>query len=291
MKKNSASKVELSSFDDLFGADESSDKVIQVPITQLYPFKNHPFKVLNDEKMLETAESIKEYGVLNPALVRPRKEGGYELISGHRRKYGCELANITEMPVIVRDYTDDEAVVIMVDANIQRENILPSEKAFAYQMKLGALKHQGKGTESMSGTAEEVGKAAGDSGRKVQRFIRLTQLVPELLERVDEGEIGIINAVSLSYLTQDEQEWVYEVYSSEGGNLSTANIELLKEYSAKQELTMPMVKLILLEKQSKPVAVTLKPKRLQEFFPDNYNKEQMEEVIFSLLNEWKASQE
>lgn len=183
--------IQLTTYDDLLGISEPDDagmdKVIEVPLTELFPFKNHPFYVLDDEKMDETVESIRSYGVLNPALVRPRAEGGYELVAGHRRKRACELAGRDTMPVIVRDYSDDEAVVIMVDSNIQRDNILPSEKAFAYKMKLEALKHQGvkSGTGSDAETADLVGKEAGDSGRKVQRYIRLTELLPELLELVD----------------------------------------------------------------------------------------------------------
>ena len=291
MKKNSADKVEMSSFDDLFGKDNSVDKVIRVPLDQLHTFKNHPFKVRNDEKMLELAESIKVNGVLVPGLVRPRADGGYEIVAGHCRKYGSRLANVTDMPVIVRNYTDDEATIIMVDSNIQREDILPSEKAFAYKMKLEALKHQGKASDYEGEAADEVGKKAGDSGRSVQRYIRLTYLIPELLELVDNKKLGFINGVTLSYLAKDEQQWVFEVYDEEGGDLSAPNISLLKSHSEKQELTLPMVKLILLEKQSKPVSVTIKSKRIKEFFSEEYNKEQIEEIIYSLLTNWKASQE
>ena len=180
-------EIQLTSYNELLGIDDSvnpgTDRIVEIPISDLHPFKGHPFKVLDDEKMTETAESIRNYGVLNPGLVRPRAEGGYEVVAGHRRKRGCELAGKDTMPVLIRNYSDDEAVIIMVDSNIQRENILPSEKAFAYKMKLEAMKHQGaKGTGD---TADLVGKEAGDSGRKVQRYIRLTELLPELLDMVD----------------------------------------------------------------------------------------------------------
>ena len=196
--------IQLPSYNELLGIDDfvnhEADQIVEVPLSELHPFKDHPFQVRDDEKMEETVESIRNYGVLNPGLVRPRAEGGYEIVAGHRRKRGCELAGKPTMPVLVRDYTDDEAVVIMVDSNIQRENILPSEKAFAYRMKLEAMKHQG--AKGNGDTADLVGKEAGDSGRKVQRYIRLTELLPELLEMVDDGKVKFIPAVSLSFLSK-----------------------------------------------------------------------------------------
>lgn len=203
--------IQLPSYNELLGIDDfvnhGADQIVEVPLSELHPFKDHPFQVRDDEKMEETVESIRNYGVLNPGLVRPRAEGGYEIVAGHRRKRGCELAGKPTMPVLVRDYTDDEAVVIMVDSNIQRENILPSEKAFAYRMKLEAMKHQG--AKGNGDTADLVGKEAGDSGRKVQRYIRLTELLPELLEMVDDEKMKFIPAVSLSFLTKEEQSWVF----------------------------------------------------------------------------------
>ena len=186
-------EIQLTSYDELLGINEAEqnnlNQVVEVPLNELHPFRNHPFHVNDDEKMAETVESIKNYGILNPALVRPRSEGGYELIAGHRRKRGCELAGKSEMPVLIRNYTDDEAVIIMVDSNIQRENLLPSEKAYAYKMKMDAVKHQGIKDENSASvdSADLVGQAAGDSGRTVQRYIRLTCLIPELLKLVDKN--------------------------------------------------------------------------------------------------------
>ena len=267
--------IQLTSYNVLLGIDESvnpgTNQIVEVPLSELYPFKNHPFQVRDDEKMEETVESIRNYGVLNPGLVRPRAEGGYEVVAGHRRKRGCELAGKTTMPVLVRDYTDDEAVVIMVDSNIQRENILPSEKAFAYRMKMEAMKHQGaKGTGD---TADLVGKEAGDSGRKVQRYIRLTELLPELLEMVDNGKIKFIPAVSLSYLTKEEQSWVFKCITENCISVSGAMAE----------------QLILCEEKKDTGKVTLSANKISRYFPKEYSKQQIEQVIFELLEDWKKN--
>ena len=200
-------EIQLTSYDELIGINEAEqnnfNQVVEVPLNELHPFRNHPFHVNDDEKMAETVESIKNYGILNPALVRPRAEGGYELIAGHRRKRGCELAGKSKMPVLIRNYTDDEAVIVMVDSNIQRENLLPSEKAYAYKMKMDAVKHQGIKDENSASvdSADLVGQAAGDSGRTVQRYIRLTCLIPELLKLLDEGKINFTVGVSLTYMS------------------------------------------------------------------------------------------
>ncbi len=197
-------EIQLTSYDELLGINEAEqntlNQIVEVPLNELHPFRNHPFHVNDDEKMAETVESIKNYGILNPALVRPRAEGGYELIAGHRRKRGCELAGKRKMPVLIRNYTDDEAVIVMVDSNIQRENLLPSEKAYAYKMKMDAVKHQGIKDENAVSvdSADLVGQAAGDSGRTVQRYIRLTCLIPELLKLLDEGKINFTVGVSLT---------------------------------------------------------------------------------------------
>ena len=242
-------EIQLTSYNELLGIDDSvnpgTDRIVEIPISDLHPFKGHPFKVLDDEKMTETAESIRNYGVLNPGLVRPRAEGGYEVVAGHRRKRGCELAGKDTMPVLIRNYSDDEAVIIMVDSNIQRENILPSEKAFAY--KLEAMKHQGaKGTGD---TADLVGKEAGDSGRKVQRYIRLTELLPELLDMVDNGKIKFIPAVSLSYLSKEEQAWVQACIKEKSVSVSGVMADALKKHSEDGKLTELAVQLILSEEK------------------------------------------
>ena len=285
-------EIQLTSYEDLLGIDERVDspmnQVMEVPLTDLYPFRNHPFKVLDDEKMEETVESIRNYGVLNPGLVRPRAEGGYELVAGHRRKRGCELAGKDTMPVLVREYTDDEAVVIMVDSNIQRENILPSEKAFAYQMKMEALRHQGVKSADGTDTADLVGKEAGDSGRKVQRYIRLTKLLPELLELVDMGKVKILPAVSLSYLPEEEQLWVLKCITEKSVTVSGSMAEALKKHSAEGKLTELAVELILCEEKKDTEKVTLPRARISQYFPKEYSRQQMEQVIFELLEEWKS---
>ena len=283
--------IQLTSYNELLGIDESvnpgANQIVEVPLSELYPFKNHPFQVRDDEKMEETVESIRNYGVLNPGLVRPRAEGGYEVVAGHRRKRGCELAGKTTMPVLVRDYTDDEAVVIMVDSNIQRENILPSEKAFAYRMKMEAMKHQGaKGTGD---TADLVGKEAGDSGRKVQRYIRLTELLPELLEMVDNGKIKFIPAVSLSYLTKEEQSWVFKCITENCISVSGAMADAMKKHSEEGKLTELAVQLILCEEKKDTGKVTLSANKISRYFPKEYSKQQMEQVIFELLEDWKKN--
>ena len=283
--------IQLTSYNELLGIDESvnpgTNQIVEVPLSELYPFKNHPFQVRDDEKMGETVESIRNYGVLNPGLVRPRAEGGYEVVAGHRRKRGCELAGKTTMPVLVRDYTDDEAVVIMVDSNIQRENILPSEKAFAYRMKMEAMKHQGaKGTGD---TADLVGKEAGDSGRKVQRYIRLTELLPELLEMVDNGKIKFIPAVSLSYLTKEEQSWVFKCITENCISVSGAMADAMKKHSEEGKLTELAVQLILCEEKKDTGKVTLSANKISCYFPKEYSKQQIEQVIFELLEDWKKN--
>lgn len=281
--------IQLTSYDELLGIDESANhgtkQVVEIPLSELYPFKDHPFQVRDDEKMEETVESIRNYGVLNPGLVRPRTEGGYEIVAGHRRKRGCELAGKATMPVFVRDYTDDEAVAIMVDSNIQRENILPSEKAYAYRMKLEAMKHQG--AKGNGDTANLVGKEAGDSGRKVQRYIRLTELLPELLEMVDDGKMKFIPAVSLSFLTKEEQSWVFKCMVENRISVSGAMADAMKKYSENGKLTELAVQLILCEEKKDTGKVTIPANRISRYFPKDYSKQQIEQVIFELLEDWK----
>ena len=225
--KSSAKNIKLASVDDLFSteesrADENREKIVEIPLTELFPFKDHPFKVIDNEAMFETAESVKKYGILVPAIARPRDEGGYELVAGHRRKRACELAELETMPVIIRNLDDDEAVIIMVDSNLQRENILPSERAFAFKLKLEAIKRQGARTDLTSdqlgqklNARDVVAKEAGSSAVQVQRYIRLTELIPEILSMVDEKKIAFNPAVELSYLKKEEQTDLLEAMDME----------------------------------------------------------------------------
>jgi ParB family chromosome partitioning protein len=292
MKNKSAAKVKLTSYDDLFGTSQpvSSEAITSVPITLLHPFKDHPFRVLDDEKMQETVESIKKYGVLMPGIVRPRPhpESGYEVVAGHRRWRACELAGIEEMPVIIRELDDDTATVIMVDTNIQREDILPSEKAHAYKMKYEAMKHQGSKGEKY--TADLVGEIAGESGRTVQRYIRLAKLEQELLHYVDEAKIPMVVGEKLSYLNQEQQKWVIEAITNCNVFPSKVQAEQLKVLSGNYELTESKVYAILVKKESGTGSVTISAKKIRNYFPESYTKEQMEEVIYTLLEQWKENE-
>ncbi len=290
-KTGSAAKVKLNSFDDLFGSSEmqttGSEQIINAPLAELHDFKNHPFRVVDDEKMEETTESIRQYGVLVPGIARPRAGGGYELIAGHRRKRGSQRAGKLEMPVIVRNYSDDEATIIMVDSNIQREDILPSEKAKAYKMKYEAMKHQGK--KSGKNTLDEVGETAGESAKTVQRYIYLARLSDALLDMVDKKKIGIVQGVELSFLTEQQQEWVQVVLEETGVTISTAQASKLKEHGKSDELTLPMVRLILTEMKPRERKVTIKADKISRYFPEDYSNEQIENVIYQLLDEWNRS--
>ena len=247
--KSSAKNIVLKSVDDIFQteenrADAQRERVQEIPLDQLKPFKNHPFKVRDDQRMLDTVDSIREYGVLVPAIARPDPEGGYELISGHRRKRGCEMAGLQTMPVIIRDLDDDAAVLVMVDSNIQREELLPSERAFAYKMKLEALKHQGARSDLTSRQvvgklemADVVGQNAGESGRQVQRYIRLTELISELLDMVDERKLAFNPAVEVSYLKRDEQRMLLEAMDAEQTTPSLSQAQRLKKFSLEGRLT------------------------------------------------------
>ena len=290
-KRGSADKIKLSSFDDLFGTQEAgtgTEQVQEIPLCELHEFRGHPFKVVDDEKMQETVESIKNYGVLMPGIARPRAEGGYEIIAGHRRRHGCELAGLSTMPMFVRDYTDDEATIIMVDTNIQREDILPSEKARAYSMKYEAMKHQGK--KGTGNSLDEVGEAAGESGKTVQRYIWLARLSDELLEMGDKKKIGLVQGVDISFLTEQAQEWVQVIMEETGTNISTVQSAKLKEYGKKGELTMPMVRLILTEEKPRERKVTLKAEKISRYFPEEYSESEIENVIIELLEEWQKKQ-
>ncbi len=288
-KAGSASKVKIEKFEDLFGGsagqESSAERIINAPLADLHTFKDHPFRVVDDEKMEETTESIRQYGVLVPGIARPRAGGGYEIIAGHRRKRGSELAGKTQMPVIVRNYTDDEATIIMVDSNIQREDILPSEKARAYKMKYEAMKHQGK--KSGRNTLDEVGEAAGENAKKVQRYIWLSRLSDELLEMVDTKKLGFSQGVDISFLTEEAQQWVQAVIGEQGCNVSMVQSGKLKEYGKSGELTFAMVRLILTEEKPKERKITIKSDKISEYFSDSYSNEEIENIIISLLDKWK----
>lgn len=292
IKPGSAEKIRINKFDDLFGTaaeqDTSSEKIINALLADLHTFKDHPFRVVDDEKMEETTESIRQYGVLVPGIARPRAGGGYEIIAGHRRKRGSELAGKTEMPMIVRNYTDDEATIIMVDSNIQREDILPSEKARAYKMKFEAMKHQGK--KGGKYTLDEVGEAAGESGKTVQRYIWLSRLNDSLLEMVDNKKRGIVQGIDLSFLPVEMQEWVQEYLMEYQANISNSQSAQLKEYGKKGELTKAMVELILSEKKPKERKVTIKAEKISQFFPEEYSSEDIETIIYELLEDWHSRQ-
>lgn len=281
---SSAAKIKMITFDELFGVQENSEQVMMVPLVDLYPFRNHPFKVADDDKMRETVESIREHGVLVPAIARPRSGGGYELISGHRRKRGSELAGKSEMPVVVRNYSDDEATIIMVDANIQREDLLPSEKAKAYKMKYEALKHQGKKAEMNA--LDKVGEIVGENAKKVQRYIRLASLSDELLLMVDCKKIGFSQGLDLSFLSCEEQEWVRFVLCQNECNISLHQSGLLKELAKKGELTLAEIRVILDSKKTKGRKVTLRNEHITKFFGDNYTDNEIEEIILRLLEKW-----
>ncbi len=289
VKTGSAAKIKMESFDDLFGGsvaqENGVEQIINAPLAELHTFKDHPFRVEDDEKMEETTESIRQHGVLVPGIARPRAGGGYEIIAGHRRKRGSELAGKTEMPVIVRNYTDDEATIIMVDSNIQREDILPSEKARAYKMKYEAMKHQGK--KSGRNTLDEVGEAAGENAKKVQRYIWLSRLSDELLEMVDTKKLGFSQGVDISFLTEEAQQWVQAIIEEQGCNVSMVQSGKLKEYGKSGELTLAMVKLVLSEEKPKERKITIKSDKIGKYFSDSYSNEEIESIIITLLDKWK----
>ena len=302
--KSSAKNIVLKSVDDIFQteenrADAQRERVQEIPLDQLKPFKNHPFKVRDDQRMLDTVDSIREYGVLVPAIARPDPEGGYELISGHRRKRGCEMAGLQTMPVIIRDLDDDAAVLVMVDSNIQREELLPSERAFAYKMKLEALKHQGARSDLTSRQvvgklemADVVGQNAGESGRQVQRYIRLTELISELLDMVDERKLAFNPAVEVSYLKRDEQRMLLEAMDAEQTTPSLSQAQRLKKFSQEGRLTEEAMSAIMSEeKKSEMDKVTLRSDTLRRYFPKSYTPKQMEDTIIKLLDVWQKQRQ
>ena len=287
-KIGSAAKVKLNSFDDLFGTDQpqaGTEQVQEIALSELHEFKGHPFKVLDDEKMQETVESVREHGVLMPGIARPRAEGGYDIIAGPRRRHACELVGLETMPMFIRDYTDDEATIIMVDSNIQREDILTSEKAKAYKMKYEAMKHQGK--KSGKNTLDQVGETAGENAKKVQRYIWLARLSDGLLEMVDNKKLGFSQGVDISFLSEEAQKWVEMIVEEKCCNISTVQSGKLKEYSKNGELTFSMVRLILTEEKPKERKFTMKSDKIGKYFSDNYSNEEIENIIISLLDKWK----
>ena len=300
--KSSAGKIQMTSFDALFQTGEleaTGESIQEIPLTDLHPFKGHPFQVRDDESMEETAASIAKYGVLVPGIVRPRPEGGYELVSGHRRKRGSELAGKTTMPVLVRELDDDEATIIMVDSNLQREKILPSEKAFAYRMKLEALKHQGqrhdltleRGVPKLP-ARDKIAQEAGEScGLTVTRYISLTKLISPLLAMVDEEKLAVSSAADyLSGLPENEQKNLVAVMERLNVVPVKNQLAKIKQYSKEGTLTAAVIDAILSEDRPAPVQVILKKERLTQYFPPSYTARQMEEVIVSLLETWRGQQ-
>ena len=305
--KSSAKKIELASVDDLFSTEEGRqdaklEKIQEIPLSELHPFKNHPFKVKDDEAMMETADSIKQYGVLVPAIARPDPEGGYELVAGHRRHRASELADKETMPVIVRDLDDDAATIIMVDSNLQRESLLPSERAFAYKMKLEAMKHQGdrvdltcsqvgnklEGKKSSEILAEQVGQ----SKNQIFRYIRLTELIPELMDMVDEKKVALNPAYELSFLKKEEQVDLLDAMDSEQATPSLSQAQRLKKYSQEGHLTLDMMRVIMgEEKKSDLDRVTFTSDTLRKYFPKSYTPQRMQETIIKLLEAWQKKRQ
>ena len=296
--------VSLKGADDIFSTEESRqeqqrEQVQQIPIGELFPFKNHPFKVLDDESMQRTVESVEQYGVLSPLIARPRAEGGYEIISGHRRQHAAQLAGLDALPVIVRQMDDDAAVLLMVDSNLQRENILPSERAFAYKMKLEALKNQGARSDLTSAqigpkltAAEKVAEEASDTKSQVKRFIRLTNLVPELLDMVDEKKIAFNPAVELSYLDEAQQRDFLEAMNDTQNAPSLSQAQQLKKMAQQGEFSYEKAFDVMgQEKKSEKDTVTIKNETLRKYFPRSYTPKQMEEKIIQLLDAWQKKQQ
>ena len=294
----------LKGLDDLFSTEENRqeeqrEQVQQIPIDALHPFTNHPFKMLDDEAMTRTVESIAQYGVLAPLIARPRPEGGYEIISGHRRQYAAKLAGLDTLPVIVRKMSDDAAVILMVDSNLQREHILPSERAFAYKMKLDAIKNQGARSDLTSDqvgqklwSVEQVASDAGESKTQIQRFIRLTNLVPELLDMVDEKKIAFNPAVELSYLDESQQRAFLEAMNDTQNAPSLSQAQQLKKMAQQGDFSYEKAFDVMgQEKKSEKDTVTIKNETLRKYFPRSYTPKQMEEKIIQLLDAWQKKQQ
>lgn len=303
MPKSSVN-ASLSSYDDIFSTEESRqeeqrEQVQQIPIGELFPFKNHPFKVHDDDSMSDTVESVKQYGVLSPLIARPRPKGGYEIISGHRRQHAAELAGLETLPVIVREMSDDAAVILMVDSNLQREHILPSERAFAYKMKLDAIKNQGARSDLTSPQVaskfrsdDEVAKGQGISGDTVRRFIRLTNLIPELLDMVDNKTVSFNPAVELSYLSPEQQQEVIRAMDDTQNFPSVSQAKRIKKLAQDGTFTTETVVAIMgEEKKSELDTVTIKNDTLKKYFPRSYTPKQMEDTIIKLLEQWQKKRQ
>lgn len=301
--RSSAKNISLTPVDDLFSTEESRsntnrERVVELPLSELHPFRNHPFKVVDDEKMQDTAQSIREHGVLVPAIVRPREEGGYEIVAGHRRHFASQIAGLDTMPAIVRDLDDDAATIIMVDSNLQRETLLPSERAWAYKMKLDAMKRQaGRPSKdncsqvgnNFSGqrSSELMAQQIGESKNQIFRFIRLTELIPPLLDMVDERKIAFNPAVELSYLKPEEQVELLDAMDSEQATPSLSQAQRLKKFSQEGHLSIDVMRAIMSEeKKSELDRVTLTSEKLHKYFPKSYTPQQMEQVILKLLEGW-----
>ena len=299
MKNRSGEKIKLTSIDELLGV-VNEESAMEIEIDKIKSFSGHPFKVIDDEKMQDLIESISESGVLTPVLIRPDQNDGYEMISGHRRMHAAQKAGLITIPAIVREMTDDEAVIAMVDANIQREELLPSEKAFAYKMKLEAMKRQGSRTdltlsqnETKLRSDEILSKQVGESRAQVQRYIRLTELIPDLLELVDKKRLNFTIAVDISYIPPDVQKWIYE-YICDNGFIKPNQIAALRNYLGQGPVTQSLMISILnshIPVKAPARKVTLNEKKLTKYFPKNYTSEDVEKVIESLLEKWKQEQE
>ena len=296
--------VSLNKYDDIFSTEQSRaedrlEKVREIPLAELHPFKNHPFKVLDDESMQRTVESIARFGVLSPAIARPSPDGGYELVAGHRRHHACELVGMETMPVIVRELDDDAATILMVDSNLQRETILPSERAFAYKMKLEAMRHQGERTDLTSRqvvgkleAADMLGKDTGESGRQIQRFIRLTELIPELLDMVDQKQIAFNPAVELSFLKSEEQKQLLEAMDYAQATPSLSQAQRLKKYSQEGKCTFEVMCTVMDEEKKTDLdRVIIKQDVLRKYFPKSYTPKQMEDTIIRLLEQWQRKKQ
>lgn len=310
--KKERSNIQLSSYDDIFGNDASAgnadavngDTVVDIPLDELHPFRNHPFKVRDDADMEKTVESIQEFGVLQPAIVRPDRDGGYEILSGHRRHHACQIAGLQTLPCIVRDLDDDAATILMVDSNLQREEILPSERAWAFKMKLDAMKHQGE-RRDLTGdkttcrqvvdklkAADELGSNIGESGRQVQRYIRLTNLDPELLQLVDDKLMGFNPAYELSFLNPEQQKNLLSAIDYAQAIPSLSQAQRIKKLALNGEITQEGMNIILSEEKKQDLdRVTLKHDTLKKYFPKSYTPKQMEDTIIKLLEQWKRKRE
>ena len=302
MKNRSGEKVKLTSIDEMLGV-LNEESAMEIEISRIHSFKNHPFKVLDDGKMQDLVDSVKENGVLTPVLIRPTANDQYEMISGHRRMHAAVIAGLTTIPAIIRELSDDEAVIAMVDANIQREELLPSEKAYAFKMKLDAMKHQGGRTDITSGqngqklkgtvSRDILAEQVGESSKQIQRYIRLTELIPELLELVDKKKLQFTVAVDISYLDREIQKWIYE-YIRDNGFIKPCQISALRKHLETETISQNFMISIFnncIAPKTKNRKVTISEKKLTKYFPLEYSEEQMERIIVGLLEKWKTEQE